>query len=68
MGSAKTPEKQREYYLAWKAKKPESYALSVQLNYEKKTNWTHICSVFRHILIADCNFEPRPRGKRIKVV
>jgi len=64
MGSAKTPEKAREYYLAWRANKPESYENGYNNRNEKIYVWKHICVVFRHILIADCNFEPRPRRPR----
>lgn len=51
MGSAKTPEKQREYYLAWKAKRPESYVKCYQKKNEKTYAWAHISLVFRKILI-----------------
>ena len=46
-----TPEKQREYYLAWKAKNPESYVACYQRRNAKTYSWEHISMVFRKILI-----------------
>lgn len=46
-----TPEKQREYYLAWKANKPESYVKCYQKRNKKTDSWNHISMVFRKILI-----------------
>ena len=60
MGTAKTPEKQREYYLAWKAKKPESYVKAYKKRNTKTCSWNHISMVFRKILIDD--FEPKKKA------
>ena len=63
MGTAKTPEKAREYYLAWKANKPESYVSLYNKTNRKACDWQHICVIFRHILIDDfaTNIKRRPK-------
>ena len=57
-------DKQKSYYQKWRAKSPANY-----FTMTPRARWASICVVFRHILIADCNFEkriPNPYGRRGK--
>ena len=53
MGSAKTPEKAREYFLNWKANRPEQYVKSYQKRNTRTYSWSHISKVFMNILINE---------------
>jgi hypothetical protein len=45
-----TPEKQREYYLKWRASHMEESLLNSKKSKIKSNEWKHICVVFRRIL------------------